>query len=172
VGGGPGDSYTLTSTADGWVNDSSGCAFKSDGYHITQSVICYAPSDDLGNGTASVTASQVSGDPSSPFGLVFHRVSEGNFYAFQIDGQGDYALTKVVNKAAGDPLAHGTSQAITTGTSAKNTLSVQISGTHFVLSVNGTQVGQADDSTFSSGKTGLAGNDGTDVVFTNFKIQR
>jgi VCBS repeat-containing protein len=166
------DSYSLTATVGGWVDNDTGCAFKSDGYHITKSVICYAPSNDLGDGTASVTITQVSGDASLTYGMVFHRVSAGNFSTFQIDSQGNYALTKVVNETASDPLAHGTNKAIAKGAGAKNTLAVQIKGSHITLLVNGTQVGAADDATFRSGKTGLVGYDGLDVAFTDFKIQR
>jgi hypothetical protein len=49
---------------------------------------------------------------------------------------------------------------------------VQAQGGHFVFSVNGTQVGTADDTTFTTGDTGLSGNDGIEVVYTNLTISK
>ncbi|MBF6591799.1 MAG: hypothetical protein IVW57_14925, partial [Ktedonobacterales bacterium] len=128
------DSYALTSVADGWTNTSP-CTFKGDGYHISAAEICYAPSNALTSGTISVQVKQISGPPASIFGLVFHRVSKGNYYSFRIDGAGEWAFFRVVNGSAGDPLSKGTSVAINQGLNTTNTLQVQASGSQFTLFV-------------------------------------
>jgi hypothetical protein len=159
---------SLTTAQSDWRNDSN-CTFKPDGYHITAAFICYAPPEDVGNVVVSVTAKQISGVTNQFYGLVLRRTSTGNYYAFEIDGNGkwvfdvvkDNTLTRLVDVTA--------NSAIQPGLGAANILQVRAVGSHFEFSVNGTQVGQIDDSTFSSGLLGLGGKDGLDVAYTNFK---
>jgi hypothetical protein len=64
-------------------------------------------------------------------------------------------------------------KAIKRGLNATNTLEVKAQGSLFTFFVNGTQVGHATDATIATaGKCGLAGNDGIEVVFTNFSLTR
>ena len=59
---------------------------------------------------------------------------------------------------------------IKTDAGAKNTLQVQMKGDHFVFSINGARVAQADDAEFTSGQVGLTGYTGLKVVYTDFTI--
>lgn len=158
------------STKDQWANDSN-CFFGSGGYHINAAFICYAPADKVGDAVTTVSVSQISGPITYPYGLVIRRVSKGNYYEFLIDANGKWLFDKVVNGTTTDIVKFKPDKAIKTGLNQSNTLSVQAKGSHFVFSVNGTQVGTADDSTFTSGETGLCGSDSIEVVYSNLSIK-
>lgn len=160
---------SLLSNANGWADDSH-CSFQSDGYHVKDGYICYAPAGNFTDSTVSVQVKQVAGDVHYFYGLVLRRGSQGNFYEFDIDGNGKWAFGKVVNGTYTEIVPFVAHSAIKRGLNATNTLSVTASSTHFLFFVNGTQVGQADDSTFSSGYCGVEGDDHLEVVFTNFTI--
>jgi hypothetical protein len=158
----------LTTAQSDWQNDAS-CSFKADGYHITAAFICFAPPEDVQDVNVSVTAKQVSGATNHFYGLVLRRASKGNYYVFDIDSNGKWEFFVVKNNQGTAIVDLTANPAILTGLGVANTLQVTAVGSHFVFSVNGTQVGQADDSSFSSGLLGLEGDDGMDVAFTNFK---
>ena len=157
------------STKADWSDDSN-CFFGSDGYHIKASFICYAPSDQAGDAVTTVAVKQLSGPLTYGFGLVIRRPSKGNYYEFLIDANGKWLFDKVVNGTTTDIVKFTANSAIKTGLNQVNTISVAAQGSHFVFSVNGTQVGTADDTTFTTGDTGLSGNDGIEVVYTNLVI--
>lgn len=158
----------LTSSADGWTTDSH-CSFSSDGYHIQGGYICYAPINQQSDMDVSVQVSQLSGDASSGFGVVFRRASQGNYYSFRIDSGGEWAAFVCQNGNC-NSLGGSSNSSIQTGLNATNTLRVIAVGSHFDFYVNGTKVGSADDSTFSAGEVGLSGADGDEVVFSNITI--
>jgi hypothetical protein len=157
------------STKSDWTDDNN-CFFGDGGYHIKAAFICYAPADPQSDAVTSVTAKQISGPLTYPFGLVIRRVSVGNYYDFEVDSNGKWIFDKVVGGKVTTIVDYTANSAIKKGLNQVNTLSVQAKGSHFIFSVNGTQVGTADDSTFSSGKTGLEGDDGIEAVFTDLTI--
>jgi hypothetical protein len=157
------------STKSQWTDDSN-CFFGSGGYHINAAFICYAPSDKVGDGVTTVSVQQISGPVTYGYGLVVRRASRGNYYEFLIDANGKWLFDKVVSGKTTDIVKFTANSAIKKGLNQANVISVQAKGSHFVFSVNGTQVGTADDTTFTSGDTGLSGNDGIEVVFTNLTI--
>ncbi|HEX6540319.1 MAG TPA: hypothetical protein VF040_01085, partial [Ktedonobacterales bacterium] len=170
---GPGIIYQDTldgSTKSDWTNDSN-CFFKDSAYHINAGFICYSPADAVGDSVTTVSVKQISGPITRTYGLVIRRNGKGNYYEFGIDGNGKWRFSKVVNGTLTDIVTFTSNSAIKKGLNQVNTLSVSARGSHFVLSINGTQVGIADDSTFKSGKTGLLGYDGIEVVFTNLSIK-
>jgi len=152
-----------------WTNDSN-CFFGSGGYHINAAFICYSPADKVGDVVTTVSVKQTSGPITYGYGLVIRRVSQGNYYEFLIDSNGKWTFVKVVGATSTKIMDFTANSAIKTGLNQVNTLSVSAKGSHFVFSVNGTQVGLADDTTFTSGATGLSGNDGIEVVFTDLSI--
>lgn len=157
------------SSKDGWTSDSN-CFFGSGGYHINAAFICYAPAKNVSDGVTTVSVKQTSGPITYGYGLIIRRPSKGNYYGFLIDGNGKWNFVKVVNGTPTDIVKFTASPAIKTGLNQSNTLSVTAKGSHFVFVVNGTQVGAADDTTFTSGDTGLSGNDGVEVVFSGLSI--
>jgi hypothetical protein len=161
----------LTSNAYSWADDAN-AFFRSDGYHIVKSVIVYAPVDPQANVDVTVNVTQLSGDDTSSYGIVFRRTSKGNFYAFEIDSRGEWDFIKDVNNQVTTIVDVTASSSIHTGLHVTNTLEVQANGSHYVFLVNGAQVGQADDTTFTSqGKVGLDGNDGTEVVYSHLSMK-
>jgi hypothetical protein len=160
----------FTSGATGWANDSH-CFFQKNSYHVRDGYVCYAPAGNTGDGNFSVDAYQVSGSPLWFYGIVVRRVSKGNFYAFYIDGNSKFLFSKYVNDTRTDILATTPSAAIKGGLNTINTLLVRAQGSHFTFYVNGTKVGEADDSTFTTGSSGVVGGGGNiEVAFNNFKI--
>jgi hypothetical protein len=165
-------SNALTSASSDWSTGGQ-CNFASDGYHIKNGYICYAPAGDLGDATDSVDVKQLSGSTTAAdFGITLRRTSQGNYYQFGIDGNSEWDFGKVVGgtfKSLVDPTSNA---AIKGGLNTANTLQVVAKGSHFDFFVNGTKVGQAEDTTFASGKSGLFVGEQAEAVFTNFKVTR
>jgi hypothetical protein len=163
------DALTTTGSSTGWSLDPA-CAFKPDGLHVLGLFTCFAPPDALADGTVSVTVKPVSGATNKLSGIVFRRMSTGNYYLAQIDGLGRWSLDKVVNGAHTSLVAPQSSPALRMGLGASNTLTVQMVAGRFTIAANGMPLGSATDATFASGLIGLAGNGDGDVLFTNLTI--
>jgi hypothetical protein len=161
----------LTSPKYEWPNDSH-CSFASDGYHVIGDYSCYAPTGDVDDGAISVDVKQISGADNHFYGLAIRRVSAGNRFDFVITSNGDWKFDKFVNDQRTDVLPYVPNQAIHTGLNATNTLKVVAHSTNFTFFVNGVQVGQADDTTYSTGLTGVVGNVSSEFVFTNFSVAK
>jgi hypothetical protein len=161
----------LTATDDGWPNDSQ-CAFKADGYHTIGAVVCYAPPDAFNDGSVEVMIKEVSGPSDAFYGIVFRRVSKGNFYIAQISNVGQWNVEKVVAGTATGLTPFQGNAAIHRDTGSTNTLKVVYQGGHIEVFINGTLVGSVDDTTYSTGLVGVAGDTNTDVVFTNMTVSK
>ncbi len=166
---------------NGWSAD-DGCAFQSDGYHITDDNPdttngCIVPFDAVADAQASVTVQQISGDTGAEYGFLFRASSSADFkycqcYAFAISSDGHWEFTKTVRDQLSEISSWQTSDAIHTGLNAVNTLAVDAQNTHFAFFINGTQVGEADDSSIISGETALNVSPDTECVFTDFLLTR
>ena len=167
----------LTSNANGWSNDTH-CFFRSDGYHIVgngEAWECFAPTDVPNDFTAQVQVKQVAGPSNQGYGIVFRHTSAGNTYLFLIDGNGHWTIQKCVNQNCSILAAWSSSGgAIQSGLNKENTIEVDATGSHFTFSANGKQIGQINDTTFSSGSLGLTGADASksEVVFTDLVIDQ
>lgn len=161
----------LTSNANGWASDSH-CYFDTDGYHVRNAWMCFAPIGSQVDGTESVTAKEVAGPVNHGYGLVFRHVSTGNYYQFMITSSGDYAVFKVQNDTASDLVPYTPSSAIDVGLNAVNTLSVTMTGSVFDCYVNGVKVTETHDSSFPEGKWGLGVYSTDNVVFTDYLARR
>jgi hypothetical protein len=163
---------SLLTNKNGWLTNQD-CVFKADGYHLTRGYLAYAPVADALNFDMWVQVKQTAGTLLAPYGLVFRRISLGNYYVFGIDGNGKWTFYKAVNNVGMDIVSYTASPAIKQGLNAQNTLEVKAHGTHFTFFVNGTQVGQADDTSLATkGSLGVAGHDDIEVVFTTFSLIR
>jgi hypothetical protein len=159
----------LTPAQLGWSKGPH-CSPQNDGYHITDGYICYAPTGDVGAGAISVDVKQVSGAQTWFYGLMFRRISKGNFYALVIATNGYWEFGKAVNDQWTDIVPYVPNAAIHTGLNSVNTLKVRMQGSHFAFFVNGTSLGQDDDATYTEGKCGIIGNVNVEVVYTNFTL--
>lgn len=159
----------LSDNSPGWIVDNH-CFFKDGSYDIVASYVCYAPAGSSHDANLSVRVKQVAGPLDWFYGLVFRRASAGNWYEFEIDGNSNWRFAKIVNNAYSDILPSQLNIAINGGLNVTNTLLVQMKGSHFEFYANGTKVGEADDTTFSSGLSGLLGNDNIQVAYNHFQI--
>src|SRR5262249_1367207 len=141
-----------------WINDTTHCTFKPDGYHITASYICFAPPDDISDVVITVNAKQLSGVNSRFYVIVLRTaLNVGSYYAFESDGNGKWMFEVVKNQQVTRLVDITPNPAIQTGLGVVNALQVSAVGSHFEFTVNGTKVGQADDPSFPSGLVGLFG---------------
>jgi hypothetical protein len=149
----------LTAPSNGWPNDGQHCFFANDGYHVKGTgVACPTTAVSASDLDLSIQVVQLTGPLSDQYGIEIRRDATGspaNYYAFDIDGRGHWAFfkcttsssqcTALVSKTdAADPALHQ-------GLNAANTIEVRAVGAHFALFINGTPVGQANDSAFASG---------------------
>jgi hypothetical protein len=161
----------LTANTYGWANVTNECFFKADGYHVANNYVCFAPIQDIADGSITVDVKQISGGDRYSYGLSFRVESPGNLYNFTIDSLGHWIFYKDANGTAIVLHDFTTNSAIRIGLNVTNRHKVVMSGTHFDFYVNGTLVGSADDSTFTqAGHVGLRGPSGGEVVFTNALI--
>jgi hypothetical protein len=165
------DSLKDSSSSNGWTNDVK-CPFKADGFHVTASVVCFAPPEEVADATITVTATQISGATNRFKGIAFRHPTKGNFYSFQVDALGHWFVDKSSAGAGTVLIKQQVNAAIRTGTGVANTLTVQMTGGHFVFSANGTALGSVDDSDFATGDVGLLGDDQADMLFTDLKITK
>jgi hypothetical protein len=167
----------LTSDINGWSVIDSHCFFQDNTYHIKDSVVCFAPyTHSVSDASITVQAKQVAGPLTQLYGIIFrgsNRLAgstDGNWYEFAIDSDRQWGFFKSINGTGSIIVDETTSTAINGDRDATNTLTVQAEGSHFVFFINGTQVGEADDSTFATGAVGLFADSNTEVAYTNFEI--
>ncbi len=166
---------SMTDSPAGWTNSGS-CTEQSDGYHITGAEVCYAPKDQTGTPsdvTVSVTVRAVTVASGGSYGIAVRRPSPGNFYAFEITADGQWVFYKAVSGGNSTIIQDFTSNsAIHTGQTATNVLKITAKGSTFTFYANGTQLGQASDSSYTSGQVGVDGADNSEVVYTNFEVDK
>lgn len=176
VNGTPQPSYifqdSLKSDSNNWTKDDD-CFFASDGYHIKDGFICFPPTDDIVDSVGTVTVKQLSGDTTISYGLVFRHPSSGNYYAFEIDSNGKWQFFKDVDNTVTTLADYQANDAIKSGLNVENTIQARVIGQNYTFFVNGTQVGQFADTTFTSaGSWGLDGADNVEVVYTDFSLAK
>lgn len=155
----------------GWPQEGD-CMPKADGYHVTRSVPpCLAPVDKLGDVAISVKVSQIAGTPDRSYGLVFRSdASATNYYYFVINSGGVWALGKAAQGTFSQIVAPRATPAIHTGIGAVNTLALRTVGSRFSFSINGTVEDDVSDVSYTSGRCGVVGSSGAEVVFNDFTV--
>jgi hypothetical protein len=162
----------LTSNTNGWANDAdkSHCFFQDNSYYVRDNYVCYTPTANIADEAISVQVKQVAGSALYPYGIVFRREGPVTWYEFDIDSNGKWAIFKAANGAV-TPLVNFTANAaIKRGLNMTNTLMVQFKGARFTFFINGTQVGTAQDATFSYGGSGLSAGADVEAAFNNLLI--
>jgi hypothetical protein len=165
----------MTGSPTGWASG-NGCKPEADGYHISGGTLCLIPASAMSSVSdvdVTVTVQGVKTSTNTSYAVILRRASAGNFYSVEITPDGQWGIFKFVSDKGSVISDFQSSAAIQTGTGATNTLRVLLVGTHFLVSINGQQVGTADDSTYSSGRVGLGNDDSdqtSDIVFTNLTV--
>jgi len=154
------------------------CAFTSGAYHVSTPErgdfrFCAAGNTNFSNFAYEVQMMIVQGDTA---GIGF-RADDANikFYYFLIGQDGSYELQLHVDNSRADirTLTSGTSSAINTGLNQANTIAVVANGNTISLYVNGQDIADVSDSTYSRGQIGVVAQDQsnpTEVVFSNAKV--
>jgi serine/threonine protein kinase len=163
----------LTSPASEWEPDQN-CFFASDGLHAKPNLACQSPVRGLANVDVSVQMRQISGAVTDMNGIEVRRSGNpASLYEFDIDATGEWLFKLCIRSFDNcHNLDAGNDSAIQTGLGAVNTVEVRAVGSHFTLLVNGTQVGQTDDSSLESGDVWLDTGGRSECVFTDFMASR
>jgi hypothetical protein len=176
----------FSNSSSGWdtVRNADGMTdYDQDGYRIQvqDTRTDYWANPGLSNLTdvsISVDAKKIGGPDDNDFGVICRYVDIENFYAFLASSDGFYGITKVIN---GSQELIGQDQllptdAINQGDGANNALRADCVGTTFTLYINGTQIAQVQDSSFTSGDVGLIAGTfdtpGTDILFDNYLVRK
>lgn len=162
----PAFSDPLTTDTGHWPILSSHCRFANGGYQVSAG-LCTLNSPLVDDGVISVAVTATAGPTNIGSGLLYRSTTAG-YYEFVIVPAGGWAFAKIVGRS-GSIVDSGNSSAINQGLNVKNTLEVSFRGSHFEFSVNGTQVGQDDDSALRLlGQVGVTTGPGGTAVFNNF----
>ena len=162
---------SLKGDAGGWVSDAH-CISKADGYHIIGAYLCYAPVTQQGTVDITVTAKQLSGPTSLLYGIVFRATGKGNYYLFAIDANGKWAFVKLHNNTSSYLIQPTASTAVKRTLNQANLLQVRAADSHFSFFVNGIQVGQASDTSYSTGLIGLTSEGGVEIAYSDIRIAK
>ncbi len=159
-----------------WPNDGTNCAFTNNNYFVTANSVntlqpCLSNNLQYSDAAIQVDVTLIS---SADAGLLFRASADGNqFYDFEITSQGQFYL-RYRNNNKYTSLIPNTSSSAIQSAGHKNTLLVIARGASFQLFINGTFVGQTQDSTFASGQLGVAAgtlaNNSGDASFANLRV--
>lgn len=163
----------------GWPtieNDQAKYSYQPDGYHILVHQANSAPwaktnrQDD--NASIYVDAAPVT-NSSGFYGIICRIQENGNFYYFIVQNNGVFAIGKIKG-AVLQPLVEWTANNAIRQGNQTNRLRADCDGSALRFYVNDVFVGEASDSDFTSGYSGLIVNaldtQSFDVVFNNFQI--
>ena len=163
-----------------WYVDYTNCAFIDNTYHVIVKQnnafqMCKSSILSYDNAALQVDVSLLKGNDA---GIIL-RATDQQFYEFGIDNQGNFFFRRHDPDAAGggsftDLIPATKSNAILPG-KRKNTLLVIANGSNFDLFINGTYVGNYQDSTYTNGQIGfsvetLSTVNSGEASFSNLKV--
>ena len=145
----------------GWSRITSAAArtsYGEDVYQIATYVEDYSSwglaGINLRDADLEVQARRVRGDPGGIYGLILRATDSQHFYALMVTDRGGFAFMLNEGGTWKILVPWTVHEAIRTDGSG-NTLRVVAEGDRFTLTINGTQVGEHRDPTYSSGDIGL-----------------
>jgi hypothetical protein len=132
------------------------------------------PGKAFDNGALEVDAQPAGGPTDNGFGVLFRFKDRKNFYHFEISSDGYWRAGLMKDGVWENWEDWATHPAIKTGTES-NRIKVVMQDDQFTFLVNGQQIAQKQDASFSSGDIGLLAltlidAPGTDVVFDNLSM--
>jgi hypothetical protein len=120
-----------------------------------------------------VEAAKENGPNDAEYGVVLRRSNENSYYLFWISERGFYGLEKLDNGLSVDLIHSTETSAINTGSNA-NEIEAECYGNHFAFKVNGDEMGNITDDSFSTGEIGFMvrthSSGGVEVSFDTLKI--
>lgn len=122
-----------------------------------------------------IAATQISGpaNNNNDYGVMCRLNEDGNGYSFNISGDGFYSIQRMDNNAFTNLVEWTESDKINIG-NATNTLKVICQGSTLTFFVNGAQLAQTTDATYTTGDIALSATtyeaDATEVHFDNLLV--
>jgi hypothetical protein len=152
--------------------------YESGKYHIVvdaaETTVWSTSGNEFSDFTLEVEASQVAGPNDNGYGVLLRYVDSDNFYYFEISGDGYWEFSKQYEGEWHTFVEWTKASAIRQG-QAMNRIRVSCEGEVFTFFVNGTRVGEYEDSTFPEGDIGLAVSayeaGGVDIAFDDLKVE-
>ena len=105
---------------------------------------------------AEADVSLAEGAPNTQVGMLFRVQDTDNFYSYYIDGEGNYALWKLVDNEWQEIIPSTPSDLLDTSEGAVNRLGVLAQGPTIALLINDEIVDQTTDDTFAGGQIALS----------------
>ena len=167
----------------GWPageNDQGIYSYQPDGYHILVSgnnQVLWVSTDRVHDDTSIYVDAVPLTESDGYYGLLCRIQDDQNFYYFLIQGNGSYTVGKYKDGVFGSFFPEGwrQSDAIPTGAQS-NRLQADCMGNTLRLFVNNTLAGEATDTDFSSGFSGIIaaalGDQDFEVRFNNFLVTK
>ena len=154
------------------------CSFSGGAYHISPAktnffYLCSSNVSNFSNFAFEAQMTIVQGDCG---GVIFRGdTTNGKFYFFDVCQNGSYRLYMYpdFSGTTSKELAGGSSPAIKTGLNQSQLIAVVAQGSTITVYMNKQKVASVTDTTFSQGQVGFvadAGNDTTEVVFSNARV--
>ena len=171
---------TMTSDPGGWACNST-CTFRADGYHIQipdNSVYpSYMTKQVFDNATIEVTGIIAKGDTNNAELDVIFRLQQNATlagYLFRIFADGTYGVSRSATDGNFTTLLDSTpASALKKGLNQMNTFKVVFTGSQFTLFINGQQVNQMTDTSYTKGYIGVgAGGKNTEGIFSNLTVTK
>ncbi len=154
--------------------DSNGgvCQFTGGAYHVSQEQDnsykgCSAPGT-FNNFAFEVQLTITQGDCG---GMVFRNDGNGHSYSFEVCQSGDYGVVKHISNSRTKTLY---SSSTSTDLNQQNKIAVEASGDTMRFYLNGQEIAEKRDNSYTSGSIGLIADpqfgDTTDVAYSNAKL--
>lgn len=145
----------------GWpegVDDNSAQGYRDGTYFVsvsaTELAVWSTSGYSFSNFTLQVDAQQTAGNEANEYGVLFRYVDVGNFYSFDITGDGTFALFKLENEEW-STLVDWRESAYINPIGEVNHLKVACQGNRITLYVNDRKLTSATDDSFAQGDVGL-----------------
>ena len=140
---------------------------------LTWSIYDGSP-DEFGDFYVEVDAVHLSGDLDNSFGIAFRMEDAENCYLFEINANGEYMLSKLVDNEWDTIVDWTKSTVLNTGRGSENSLGVLSAGDWIVLTANDKELKRIADDSFSKGWIGLSAasydDGGVEAGFDNLKL--
>jgi hypothetical protein len=161
---------SMSSPSNQWAR-SARSSFGNGGFEINGAWLVLAPASVLTDGTVSVRLKQLGGVTDQFYGLVVREQNNGSYYVLGISGDQRWTFMQVKNDSHKALVPPTSDMHINRGPNNTNEIAIRMRGDHFIFYANGTELGQADDGTYHSGRVGIVNVVGhLDVVYNDFKV--
>lgn len=174
----------FSNTSSGWEigqYDTGEIGYKDNTYFVTSTVqnkaMWGASKDSYQDVMVEVDSTQISApeNDNNDYGVMCRVQDSGDGYSFLISGDGQYSIQKSTDGEFISLVDWAKSSEIKTG-NASNHIVATCKGSKLTLVVNGSQLAEVEDTTFTSGRLGLTATTyettGTEIHFDNLVLRR